>query len=261
MSLRSRRRSGGTIYESFSDLALLMLAAFIFLFVIILITYRIQDTLEVPRLKKELAELKVELERSEKRRKLFQRDITELNGLEGQAQVELVLESAGFGEGQGRKDFDLFVEGLREIPGTTIHMVIDGTGSMHGAATFLIPVLRVIALRSGKTLDAITWFSDGLGQTYTGPMSAMLDSLIDGAPFTGSRETIGAAFKRAGQNADVPSAYILIGDEPSDDRIFYKEIAAPVFTLPLGRVSPATRWEYETLAKETGGKMLWLQFQ
>lgn len=261
MSLRVRLRRGGSMYESFSDLALLMLAAFIFLFVIILITYRIQDTLEVPRLKKEVAALQEELERTQKRLKVFQRDISEINGLGTGAQVELVLEGAGLGEGQGRKDFELFVEGLREIPGTTIHMVIDGTGSMHGAATFLIPVLRVIALRSGKDLDAITWFSDGRGATYSGPMSAMLDALIDGAPFTGSQETIGAAFKRAEQNADIPSAYILIGDEPSDDRIYYKEIKAPVFTLPLGRVSPSTRWEYETLAEETGGKMLWLQFK
>ncbi|MBL4851757.1 MAG: hypothetical protein JKY90_05690 [Gammaproteobacteria bacterium] len=249
------------MYESFSDLALLMLAAFVFLFVIILITYRIQDTYEVPRLKKELAVAQAELDRTQKRLKVFQRDINEMNGLGADAQVEIVLEGAGLDEGQGRKDFELFVEGLRDIPGTTIHMVIDGTGSMHGAATFLIPVLRVIALRSGKDLDAVTWFSDGRGDTYSGSMSAMLDALIDGAPFTGSQETIGAAFKRAEQNADIPSAYILIGDEPSDDRIFYKKIKAPVFTLPLGRINPATRWEYETLAQETGGKMLWLQFK
>ncbi len=261
MSIRTRRRTGGTMYESFSDLALLMLAAFIFLFVIILITYRMQDTHEVPRLKKELAAAQTELDRTQKRLKVFQRDISEMNGLSSGAQVEIVLEGAGLDTGQGRKDFELFVEGLRDIPGTTIHMVIDGTGSMHGAATFLIPVLRVIALRSGKDLDAVTWFSDGRGDTYSGSMSAMLDALIDGAPFTGSQETIGAAFKRAEQNADIPSAYILIGDEPSDDRIYYKKIKAPVFTLPLGRINPATRWEYETLAQETGGKMLWLQFK
>jgi len=261
MSIRTRRRTGGTMYESFSDLSLLMLAAFIFLFVIILITYRIQDTHEVPRLKKELAEAQAELDKTQKRLKIFQRDISGQNGLSTGAQVKIVLEGAGLSEGQGKKDFDLFVEGLRDIPGSTIHMVIDGTGSMHGAATFLIPVLRVIALRSGKDLDAVTWFSDGRGDTFHGSMSSMLDALIDGAPFTGSQETIGAAFKRAEQNADVPSAYILIGDEPSDDRIYYKKIKAPVFTLPLGRVSPSTRWEYETLAEETGGKMLWLQFQ
>jgi len=261
MSIRTRRRAGTSMYESFSDLALLMLAAFIFLFVIILITYRIQDTHEVPRLKKELAAAQIELARTQKHLKVFKRDISEMNGLGTDAQVEIVLEGAGLDAGQGRKDFDLFVEGLRDIPGTTIHMVVDGTGSMHGAATFLIPVLRVIALRSGKDLDAVTWFSDGRGDTYSGSMSAMLDALIDGAPFTGSQETIGAAFKRAEQNADIPSAYILIGDEPSDDRIFYKKIKAPVFTLPLGRINPATRWEYETLAQETGGKMLWLQFK
>ncbi len=261
MSIRTRRRTGTSMYESFSDLALLMLAAFIFLFVIILITYRMQDTHEVPRLKKELAAAQTELDRTQKRLKVFQRDISEMNGLGTEAQVELVLEGAGLDAGQGRKDFELFVEGLRDIPGTTIHMVVDGTGSMHGAATFLIPVLRIIALRSGKDLDAVTWFSDGRGDTYSGSMSAMLDALIDGAPFTGSQETIGAAFKRAEQNADIPSAYILIGDEPSDDRIFYKKIKAPVFTLPLGRISPATRWEYETLAQETGGKMLWLEFK
>ena len=67
MSVRTRRSKGGTMYESFSDLSLLMLAAFIFLFVIILITYRIQDTHEVPRLKKELSAAQQELERTQKR--------------------------------------------------------------------------------------------------------------------------------------------------------------------------------------------------
>ena len=84
---------------------------------------------------------------------------------------------------------------------------------------------------------------------------------MQGAPFIGSNETIGKAFKYAAKHADAPGAYLLIGDEPSDDRIFYRSIPAPVFTLPLGRSDSSTMWEYEKLAKETDGLMLHVNFR
>jgi hypothetical protein len=62
-------------------------------------------------------------------------------------------------------------------------------------------------------------------------------------------------------NAKKPGAYLLLGDEPSDDRIFYRDIPSPVFTLPIGRNNPTTLWEYKTLAENTGGKMLQLDFK
>ena len=91
-------------------------------------------------------------------------------------------------------------------------------------------------------------------------MGEMFDKLMQGAPFVGSDETIGDAFKHAERNAKVPGAYMLVGDEPSDDKIAYLDIPAPVFTLPLGRTNPTTVWEYKTLADKTGGKMLHMEF-
>ncbi|MDZ4262589.1 MAG: hypothetical protein U1B30_09700, partial [Pseudomonadota bacterium] len=56
-----RRNSESNIHESFSDLALMMLMTFVFLLVIILITARTQESVEIPRLKKEAAEMKRQL--------------------------------------------------------------------------------------------------------------------------------------------------------------------------------------------------------
>ena len=68
--------------------------------------------------------------------------------------------------------------------------------------------------------------------------------LMAGAPFAGNEETIGRAFKVAAESAKPPGAYLLIGDEPSTDRIRYLEIPAPVFTLPIGKSNPEATWEY-----------------
>ena len=176
-------------------------------------------------------------------------------------QIEMVLESVGLSSGQGRHDFDLFIKGLQDIPGKDIHLVVDATGSMHGAATFLVPILRVIVVRSGKELSALTWFSDGEAETYQGTMGEIFDSFMKGAAFIGNDETIGDAFIKAAENAPVPGAYVLFGDEPSDDRIYYLDIPAPVFTIPIGRSNPSTKYQYKTLADKTGGKMLELKFQ
>ena len=254
-----RRSSSNNVHESFSDIALLMLATFIFLLVTILITSRVQQTVQVPRLQKEIAELKQEVDEAEQLNDRMHKELDELAGMGTDTQIEIVLESVGLNSGQGRKDFDLFVKGLKDLPGKDMHLVIDATGSMHGAATFLVPMLRVIVIRSGKKLTAVTWFSDGDAQTYQGSMGEMLDSFMKGAPFIGSNETIGDAFIRAEENAPIPGAYVLLGDEPSDDRIYYLGIPAPVFTIPIGKSNPNTKYQYQTLADKTGGKMLQLE--
>ncbi|MFQ5469687.1 MAG: hypothetical protein ACE5EH_05195 [Gammaproteobacteria bacterium] len=260
--MKERRRFPYTnIHESFSDVALLMLATFIFLLVTILITSRMAKEHQLPRMKTEIQQLHEELEKSQRDKKRLLQELGDMAGMDTDTQMEHVLETAGLSTGQGRKDFDLFVKGLRDIPGKDLHLVVDATGSMHGVSTFLIPVLRVIVIRSQKHLDAITWFSDGKADTYTGSMGQMFDHLMQGAPFIGNDETIGDAFRRAAINAKAPGAYILIGDEPSDDRIMYLKIPAPVFTIPLGKLNPTTLWEYETLAKKTNGKILQMEIK
>jgi hypothetical protein len=256
-----RRESQSNVHESFSDIALLMLATFVFLLVTILITSKIQETVQVPRLQKEIESLKDELSTAEKDNDRLYKELDELADTSVDAQVEVVLESVGLNSGKGRHDFDVFIKGLKDLPGNDMHMVIDATGSMHGASTFLVPLLRVIVLRSGKNLSALTWFADGDAQTVQGTMGEMFDSFMKGAPFIGSDETIGDAFIEAAQNAPVPGAYVLLGDEPSDDRIYYLDIPAPVFTIPIGRSNPNTKYEYKTVAEKTGGKMLELTFE
>ncbi|MCC6208730.1 MAG: hypothetical protein IT488_11330 [Gammaproteobacteria bacterium] len=242
-------------------MALLMLATFIFLFVMILITSRLAEEYETPKLKQKVGEMARELQQSDADRKRLIRELDDMAVMSTDAQMERALEAAQLDSGQGRKDFDIFISGLRNLPGKDLHLVVDATGSMHGLSSFLIPILRVIVIRSGKHLDAITWFSDEKADTYTGSMGEMFDQLMRGAPFIGANETIGDAFRKAAMNARTPGAYLLLGDEPSDDRIFYLNIPSPVFTLPIGRSNPTTLWEYQTLADKTGGKMLQLDFK
>ncbi len=260
--MKERRKFTFTnIHESFSDMALLMLATFIFLFVMILITSRLAEEYETPKLKQKVREMARELQQSDADRKRLIRELDDMAVMSTDAQMERALEAAQLDSGQGRKDFDIFISGLRNLPGKDLHLVVDATGSMHGLSSFLIPILRVIVIRSGKHLDAITWFSDEKADTYTGSMGEMFDQLMRGAPFIGANETIGDAFRKAAMNARTPGAYLLLGDEPSDDRIFYLNIPSPVFTLPIGRSNPTTLWEYQTLADKTGGKMLQLDFK
>jgi cell division protein FtsL len=256
-----RRQTESNVHESFSDIALLMLATFIFLLVTILITSRVQETVQVPRLKEKIHQLEGEVADAEKNNDRLNRELGQLAGTSTDAQIEAVLQSVGLNSGKGRHDFDLFVKGIKDLPGKDIHMVVDATGSMHGASTFLVPLLRVIVIRSGKELSAITWFADGEAQTYQGTMGEMFDSFMKGAPFVGNSETIGDAFFKAAKNAHVPGAYVLLGDEPSDDRIYYLDIPAPVFTIPIGRDNPSTRYQFKMLADKTGGKMLQLEFK
>jgi len=238
-----------------------MLATFVFLLVTILITLRMEKEYELPKLRVEVENLRAEVKKLQGDNNRLVSELGDMVGMSTESQMTQVLSMAGLDDGSGRHDFDLFVKGLEKIPGEDLHILVDATGSMHGVATFLIPVLRVIVIRSKKDLVAVTWFSDGNSETYTGTMGEMFDLLMQGAPFIGSNETIGKAFKYAVKHADTPGAYLLIGDEPSDDRIYYESIPAPVFTLPLGRSDSSTLWEYERLAKKTDGLMLHVNFR
>lgn len=257
---RRRRSSPPNIYESFSDIALLMLATFIFLLVTVLIASKQAEQYQTPKLKQAVKELQSELNKAEAERARMQANMDALATLSTDAQMDKALADAGLATGKNRKDFDLFIKGLRNLPGKTLHLLVDATGSMHGTATFLIPVLRVIVIRSGKRLEAVTWFSDGRADTFHGTMGAMFDRLMEGAPFIGANETIGHAFQYAATHSPAPGAYLLIGDEPPVDRIVYFNIPSPVFTLPLGRDNPDTNWAFQTLADKTGGRMLHLEF-
>lgn len=256
--LRRRSNKGApNVHESFSDIALMMLGTFVFLLVVILITSRMSEQNELPKLKKQLEAMQKELKVAETDKSRLKHDLEKILITDPEGEVDIILNAASV----GRKDFDLFIEGLKDIPGKELHMVVDASGSMHGVSSFLIPILRLIAVRSDKHLSAVTWFSDRTTQTYTGTMGEMFDNLMSGAPFAGNIENIGLAFRMAQENAPLPSAYLLIGDEPSDDTIQYNEIPRPVFTLPLGRSDPYTERAYQALAQKTGGKMLMLDFK
>jgi len=255
--MRKKRPAYNNIYESFADVAFLMLATFIFLLVTILITARMAAEYQVPKLKESLASAEARLKLAQGEKEKLTAEIGELLGTATEVQLNQILANAGV----GKKDFSLFVEGLEAVPGRDIHLVIDATGSMHGAAPFLIPILRVIIMRSGKRLSATTWFSDGEADTYVGTMGFIFDQLMQGAPFMGNNETIGRGFTKALENAPAPGAYILIGDEPSDDIIRYSDIPSPVFSLALGNSDPNTITEYKTLSKKTGGIMLRMRFE
>jgi len=259
--MRSRREQDTTsIYEVFSDMALLMLAAFIFLFAMFLIVSKAQDSGESMKTKQQIASLEKELAAAKARNLDLLQEMNTLVGSDSSAQMDKVLAAAGFGQGQGRKDFDMMIQGLRGMPGKDLHLIIDATGSMHGVTAFLIPVLRVIAIRSGKHLSAITWYADNRIGTYRGTMGEMFDYLMQSAPFVGNEETIGYTFDSLAKEAVIPGAYMLIGDEASTDTVHYHAIKAPVFTLPLGNSDTSTKVEFKKIADISGGRMLELKF-
>lgn len=260
--MRKKRSSPPNIHESFSDIALLMLATFVFLLVTIMITSKMAEQNQLPKLKQDVAQLQKDLEKAQKDNQQLLGNMDSLLNMTAQSQMEQALQDVGLDKNsKERKDFDLFIKGLKDLPGDTLHLMVDATGSMHGVTNFLVPVLRVIVIRSGKHLGGLTWFSDGRSETYTGSMGSMFDNLMNGAPFVGSEETIGRAFRDAAKAAPTPGAYLLIGDEPSSDRISYFNIPSPVFTIPLGDNNPETQFAYQKLADETGGKMLRLEFK
>ncbi|MDQ6974133.1 MAG: hypothetical protein Q9M10_04560, partial [Mariprofundaceae bacterium] len=206
-----------------------------------------------------IAKLEKSLASSQARNIELQAEMNRLVGTDTEKQMEKVLSSAGLGQGQGRKDFEMMVEGLRHLPGRDLHLIIDATGSMHGMSMFLIPILRVIAIRSGKHVSAITWYADNRMGSYTGTMGQMFDKLMQTAPFVGNEETIGHTFDMLAK-ATIPSAYMLIGDEPATDTVHYHAIKAPVFTLPLGNSDASTKVQFRKIAEVSGGRMLELKF-
>ncbi len=258
---RNKSEGQDSVYEIFSDMALLMLASFVFIFAMLLMFTQMQGQGKSQKSEDEIAALQQALAASKTRNLQLQQELNTLAGADVQKQLHKVQASAGWGEGQGKRDFDLFILGLKQLPGNDLHLVIDATGSMHGATSFLIPVLRLIAIRSGKHLSAVSWYGDKRTGTYSGSMGEMFDHLMQDAPFIGTEETIGKAFRDIAKNAPIPGAYLLIGDEPSTDRIQYHAIPAPVFTLPLGTNNSSTMVAFQYLAKQTGGRMLEMRLQ
>jgi len=260
--MRKRNHQETTsIYEVFSDMALLMLAAFIFLLAMILMISRMQGSGESEQTRAQIASLESELAKSNARNIELLQEMTSLVGSDSSKQMDKVLAAAGLGVGQGRKDFEMMIRGLRALPGKDLHLVVDATGSMHGVTAFLIPVLRVIAIRSGKHLSAVSWYADHHVSTYTGSMGQMFDRLMKEAHFVGNEETIGHAFDYLKNKSPIPGAYLLIGDEPPTDTVHYHAIPAPVFTLPLGNSDSSTKVAFKKIADISGGRMLELRFR
>ncbi|MDQ6951002.1 MAG: hypothetical protein Q9M26_05000 [Mariprofundales bacterium] len=259
MRRRHRRDSPESIYEVFSDMALLMLAAFVFMFALVVIYTQSMHHGNSKQTVKQVKELKEHLASANARNVQLQNELSEMAGSDVQKQIARVLASAGLAQGKGKHDFDMFIKGLKEIPGHNLHLVVDATGSMHGVTSFLIPVLRVIAIRSGKHISAISWYADRQVGTFHGTMGAMFDKLMQNAPFVGADETVGHTFDVL-DSGPVPGAYMLIGDEPPTDTVHYSSIPAPVFTLPLAINDSSTETAFQNIAKFTGGKMLQLKF-
>lgn len=235
-----------------------MLNTFIFLMVVTLMTSRMTQENEDPDLKAQVENLKNRLATAEMDRQKTIENMSELISIESDANpVDRIVEHTTF----GRRDFDLFVRGIRNLPGNDLHLVVDASGSMHGLTSFLVPVLRAIVIRSGKQLSAITWYSDTRTETLTGSMGEMFDRLVSGAPFSGNVENIGRAFVAAAKNAPAPGAYLLLGDEPGDDIIRYSSIPSPVFTIPLGKNNADTIRSFSEIASRTQGRMLELDFK
>jgi len=258
MRRRRHRESSESIFEVFSDMALLMLAAFVFMFALVLIYSQGMSSGNSKETLAQVEQLKSDLAAAQARNVQLNDELDQVAGSDVQQQMQRVLASAGLGSGKGKRDFDLFVSGLKNIPGRDLHMIVDATGSMHGVTAFLIPVLRIIAIRSGKHISAVTWYGDRRIGTFHGTTGAMFDQLLQNAPFVGSDETVGYTFEMLSQQKR-PGAYMLIGDEPPTDKVHYHSIAAPVFTLPLAINDSDTEVAFQNIAKFTGGKMLKLR--
>lgn len=256
MARRRKDESAGSLYQIFSDVAFLTLITMVFLLVMVLMSARNTGKDEVPELKKEIEKLQSQLQAAADSNERLSKAVERALYMEPDKQVEAYLEAAGV----GKKDFDLFVKGLKDMPGRDVHLIVDATGSMHGVSGFLVPVLRLVITRAGKQLSALTWYADNTAKTLTGTMGQMFDGLVAGAPFAGSLENIGRAFRVATQTAPAPGAYLLVGDEASDDTISYTQIPSPVFTMPIGISDAEATREYKTLADKTGGKLLQLDF-
>src|SRR5210317_1468289 len=115
---RKRRSSSTNIHESFSDIALLMLATFVFLLVTIMITSKLAEENQLPQLKASVSELKQQLDEAKSINQRLLGDIDSMVNMTVESQMEHSLEAVGLGKNsKNRKDFDLFVKGLKDIPG------------------------------------------------------------------------------------------------------------------------------------------------
>ncbi|PIV29778.1 MAG: hypothetical protein COS35_10125, partial [Zetaproteobacteria bacterium CG02_land_8_20_14_3_00_50_9] len=141
-----QKASPDNFYEIFSDMALLMLAAFIFLFAVILISSRLtgEGTSDSARINSNMKQqLAVQLEEVQQAKALLEIETQQgMAHLQKQLQImaqenarlkqeaervfedhsDRILDTAGLGHGKGKKDFDMFVEGLKKIPGTELHL-------------------------------------------------------------------------------------------------------------------------------------------
>ena len=143
---KAKKKSISSIYESFSDLALMALGTFVFLFVTIVITSKLTEITEIPMLKEKIAQLENQVKSSQAAKDRYKLDMQKILTEDPETRDQTILDAAGV----GRKDFDLFIEGLRNIPGKDLHLVVDATGSMHGVSGFLVPILRLIATRTSS---------------------------------------------------------------------------------------------------------------
>src|SRR3569833_1829425 len=100
--MAKHRKETSTIYESFSDLALMTLGLFIFLFVIITITTQIAEKNELPKLRKQIAQHKQQLKLSEAEKEQQKKNKEKENDTEPENEASTILSAANV----GRKDFD-----------------------------------------------------------------------------------------------------------------------------------------------------------
>lgn len=162
--------------------------------------------------------------------------------------------------GLGKRDFDLFIEGLKHLPGKDLHLVVDATGSMHSIKFFLRVLLMAIVAKSGKDITGLTWYANGMAETYHGTQAQMFDKMFAGAPFNGDQETMKHGFDTAVANSrPPPSAFLVLGDEPSNDGLPVFS-PSPIFSMPIG-TDPRLLRDFQALADLNGGKMLKMKIQ
>src|SRR3569833_2278587 len=103
--MAKRRKETSTINESFSDLALMTLGLFIFLFVIITITTQIAEKNELPKHRKQIARLEQQLKLSEADMVRLKKTIEKATVTVPEIEASTILSAAIV----GRKDFELFI--------------------------------------------------------------------------------------------------------------------------------------------------------
>ena len=93
--MNSRKKSTSSIYESFSDLALMALGTFIFLFVTIVVTSKMTEMSEIPLLKEQIATLEEQLKASQNDKKRLKQDMEKIVATDPESQMQAILDAAG----------------------------------------------------------------------------------------------------------------------------------------------------------------------